>query len=95
MSKPRGFVAAIESSPAPCFPAVLGPAGEIDAATATSKSGSLYGRICRRAPSQVNQSVWLVTVSPLKSAIITSKLSSIIRRCSLVSMPSIRASVVS
>jgi hypothetical protein len=38
ISKPSGFVAAIESSP-PCLPAVLGPAGEIDAATATSKRG--------------------------------------------------------
>ena len=34
-------VAAIDSMPMPCLPAPRGPVGEKDAATATSKHGSL------------------------------------------------------
>ena len=41
----------------PCLPAALAPVGEIDAATATSRFGSLYGFSCRRASCSVNQSV--------------------------------------
>ena len=58
-SKPCFVVAAIESNPVPYVPAALAPVGEIDAATATSMFGSLYGFNCRRASCRVNQSVCL------------------------------------
>ena len=48
----------------PYVPAAIAPVGEIDAATATSRFGSLYGFSCRRASCSVNQSVSIVTVSP-------------------------------
>ena len=58
-------------------------------------SKSEYGRSCSRPPSIVNQSVFAVTVSPRNRAMMTSKLSSIIRRCSSTLMPSMAASEAS
>ena len=54
-SKPCFVVAAIDSRPVPYLPAALAPVGEIDAATATSRFGSLYGlqlqaRVLQREP---------------------------------------------
>jgi hypothetical protein len=72
-------VAATDMSPTPYFPATFGPDGEMDAATAMSNLE--YGRICSRPSSTVNQSVFAVTTSPRNSRMMTSKLSSIIRRC--------------
>ena len=80
-SKPCFVVAAIDSRPVPYLPAALAPVGEIDAATATSRFGSLYGFSCRRASCSVNQSVCLVTVSPRSSAMIASSASSMRGRC--------------
>ena len=94
-SKPCLVVAAIESSPVPYLPAAFAPVGEIDAATATSMFGSLYGFNCRRASCSVNQSVCFVTVSPRKSAMITSSASSMRGRCVSAGMPSMCASDVS
>ncbi len=60
-----------------------------------SNIGYEYGRSCRRPSSIVNQSVLALTISPRNRAMMTSKLSSIIRRCSPASIPSIEASDVS
>ena len=79
----------------PYFPAAFAPVGEIDAATATSMFGSLYGFNCRRASCSVNQSVCLVTVSPRSNAMIASSASSMRGRCSSAGMPSMCASEVS
>ncbi len=77
------------------MPAAFAPVGEIDAATATSMPGSLYGLSCRRASWRLNQSVRRVTVSPRKSAMITSSASSMRGRCMSAGMPSMCASEVS
>ena len=51
----------------------------------------LYGRICSTAPSQVNQSVFSVTVSPRNNRIITSNATVMRGRWSFGLMPSISA----
>ena len=88
-------VAAIDSMPMPCLPAPRGPVGEKDAATATSKHGSLYGFSCRRASWSVNPSVCMVTVSPRSRRMIASRHCSMRGRCSSAGIPSMCASDVS
>ena len=81
--------------PMPCLPAPRGPVGEKDAATATSKQGSLYGFSCRRASCRVNPSVCMVTVSPRSRRMIASRHCSMRGRCSSAGIPSMCASDVS
>ena len=77
----------------PNRPAARDPAGEICDATATSKCGCVYGRRCRRASSSVNQSVFIVTGSSLRSSSrIASSASSMRSRCSATGMPIMNAS---
>ena len=56
-SNPPADVAPIDSSESPKRPAARGPAGEICAATATSKRGWVNGRSCSRASRRVNHDV--------------------------------------
>jgi hypothetical protein len=90
---PAAEVAPIESRLQPNLPAARGPAGETWAATATSGYGRWKGRICRRAPTSLNQSVSMVTGSlPSSSNKIPPRDSSIMSRCFAGSMPIMKAS---
>ena len=61
-------------------------------ATTISTDGREYGVICSRALSRVNQSVFLVTVSPRSSGTSTSIASSIMSRWRATGMPIMKAS---
>ncbi len=76
----------------PKRPAARGPAGDTCAATATSGKGRWYGRSCRRALVNVNQSVSIVTVSPASNKRIASRACSIMSRWRAGSMPIMKAS---
>ena len=89
---PPAVVAPSDSMPTPCRPAARAPVGETWLATAISTEGREYGVICNRAWSSVNQSVFLVTVSPRSSGTSTSSASSIMSRCLATSMPIMTAS---
>ncbi len=71
------------------------PAGEREAATASSILGRVKQGSCNRASDRVNQSVFSVTVSPSSRRTITSRLSFIIRRWSAASTPIFLASCTS
>lgn len=76
-------------------PAALAPEGEIAEATAISGPGHCTGGSWLCASRRSNQSVLRVTVSPRSSGTTTSSASAIMRRCSLASIPSMKASVTS
>ena len=81
-----------ESIEIPQRPAVRGPDGDTDAATAISMCGRVYGARCSLASRSSNQLVLRVTTSPRSSAMITSSDSAIMSRWFRGSMPSIIAS---
>jgi len=89
LGRPPGSPAPRESTPMPCLPAVMTPAGVIVLATAIGKCGSVYGARCSRASRRSNQSVFMVTgSSQRRSAMITPRASSMRCRCVTGSMPS-------
>ena len=57
----------------PQRPAVRGPDGDTEAATAISRCGRLYGASCSLASRSSNQSVFIVTTSPRSSGMIASQ----------------------
>ena len=73
-------VAAKESRPIPCFPAMRAPVGETAEATAMSTRGWVNGGSCSRASDSWNHLALWVTVSPLSSRTTTSAPSSSMSR---------------
>ena len=85
-------MAAGDSMPMPHLPAVRGPDGDTDAATAISRCGRVYGASWSFASRSSNHDVFLVTISPRMRRMITSSDSVIMSRWLRGSMPSIIAS---